>query len=630
MLAGMKDTMSFFANFWAFWLLLVLPALGLIALRARRQVQRALSRLGNPGAVRLLTLVLPGAVAQQWLCVFVGTLLLIVSICGPQLGRDYRQSGRASGTDLVVALDLSRTMLAEKPSRQERARRALNDLCAGLAESGGHRVALVIFAAQAELVFPLTHDVNHLRTMLRELDADALPAKFRADAGAGVISGTRIGRGLQVAVAQLPPDDANTKRDIILISDGDDPAADGEWKLGIDAAVARRIPVHAVSVGDPTADSTIPFEGEPLQHQGRIVKTKVNEAPLEQIARATGGVFLPGRTSAIPLGKFFREVVEPRGQQRVINDATSDEEFTYRQRYAWFLAPALGFLTFAMLIRERRASQRAPIKRVLSPASAAVAAVALLGLAAESLPSGAELIGLANAAFADGKLEQAAALYDRAALITSDPGLVAFNKGTTLYRLRRYAEAEAHYRRCLEDQEASSERKARCLYDLGNCLVQQGKSPQQLHDAIACYRGCLQLADAGSKLQADAAHNLGAAKMIWLKLPPTQQQPPVGKDPNDKSEEKDPKSPMDDPAVEKKNGDKKSGEVKEGATDAEKTVQKMAAGGQLFNLPDDEQLTPLSHSNTRDLLEREMRRMLQGRRDMRQANRPIAADVKDW
>ena len=109
------------------WLLAVLPALAALALWARKRRRRAMTLLA--GGLAFDT-ILPRRsllrLLRNMLFLF-GFVLLIVGAAGPQWGRDWSQSA-APGRDLMVVLDLSRSMLAEKPSRLERAQRALEDL----------------------------------------------------------------------------------------------------------------------------------------------------------------------------------------------------------------------------------------------------------------------------------------------------------------------------------------------------------------------------------------------------------------------------------------------------------------------------------------------------------------------
>src|SRR5262249_29597515 len=156
-----------------------------------------------------------------------------VGMAGPQWGRDWSQAA-APGRDLVVALDCSRSMFAEAPSRWERARAALLDLARALERRGGRPVGPVLVPGRARPAAPLTHAYAHSRGPVPALAPAALAAEWAP--AAGEPSGTRIGLGLHQAVlahdGRFPG-----ARDILLLSDGDDPARDGEWQYG--AAEAR-------------------------------------------------------------------------------------------------------------------------------------------------------------------------------------------------------------------------------------------------------------------------------------------------------------------------------------------------------------------------------------------------------
>src|SRR4051812_32395549 len=142
-----------FANPWGLALLVALPVLGIIALLALRRRRAALARLGHLPAVQAL-ISAPGRL-RRWKRT--GLTLVLVLLCagiaGPQWGRDWEPAA-AHGRDLVVVLDMSRSMLAETPRRLDRARAALIDLSRTVQERGGHRLALVVFAARAQLICP--------------------------------------------------------------------------------------------------------------------------------------------------------------------------------------------------------------------------------------------------------------------------------------------------------------------------------------------------------------------------------------------------------------------------------------------------------------------------------------------
>jgi Ca-activated chloride channel family protein len=328
----------------ALWLLAVIPVLWVVGIIAWYRRRRDLRRLGSGLALRTLT-----STHSRWrglrsLCWSTALTALILGIAGPRWGIDPAQQA-ASGRDLVVVLDLSRSMLAEQPSRQERAHRALFDLADSLLRRGGHRVALVVFAGRAKLVCPLTHDYDHFREAVRHADADHLPLDLRPlPDGSG--SGTRIGAALRLAVAAHEPALAGFQG-ILLVSDGDDPAGDEEWADGAEQARLRGIPLYCLGVGDPTgAGSEIPTPDGPLMYNGETIKTRLEERPLQQMAARTGGAYLPARTRSLPPGSLFRAVLE--GQAR---HANRDVPLPlHHPRYGWFFGTALALFAASLLL----------------------------------------------------------------------------------------------------------------------------------------------------------------------------------------------------------------------------------------------------------------------------------------
>jgi Ca-activated chloride channel family protein len=281
-----------------------------------------------------------------------GLTLLAVASAGPQWGQDWSQA-TAPGRDMVVALDVSRSMLAEQPSRLDRAIAALKDLSVSLRQHGGHRVALVVYAARTKILCPLTHDYDHFREVVEGLEGSQPSPEVLPNAEAA--SGTRIGAGILAALEVHDPDvHHHGYQDVLLISDGDDPARDGEWRNGLAAARARDIPVHAVGVGDPRHESEVPFPPGHPRHGSPGPLTKLEEEPLREIARLTGGVYVSARTQVLPLGRVFQELMVNRPLREFAADALPQ----YWQRYAWFFAGSLALVTMEMLLAGFRVRSR--------------------------------------------------------------------------------------------------------------------------------------------------------------------------------------------------------------------------------------------------------------------------------
>lgn len=340
---------QYFAHPWLLWLLCAIPALAALALWARRRRRRAMILLGGGLAFdnalprRSLLRLLRNSLF------FFGFVLLIVGAAGPQWGRDWGQSA-APGRDLMVVLDLSRSMLAENPSRLARAQKALEDLGETVRRRGGHRIGLVIFAGHAKLVCPLTHDYDHFIEMVRGFKPDTIDPSLLPEENAP--SGTRIGEALILAVDSLDPE-VKGVQDILLVSDGDDPAGDDEWVRGLRYAKLHDIPVSTAGVGDPEKASPVPLDKTVLTHDGKKVLTRLEEKPLQEIARRTGGTYLALRTYDYPLGEAFFD----RIASEAIREHGEDILPVYRQRYAWFLGPAFWLLALSMAVGDSRPRQ---------------------------------------------------------------------------------------------------------------------------------------------------------------------------------------------------------------------------------------------------------------------------------
>jgi Ca-activated chloride channel family protein len=344
-----KSTMSavqhILARPQAIWLLATLPLLGILALLAQRWRRWAILQFGGAIGIRHLQMRSWRPTLRSYALV-AGMASLVVGIAGPQWGRDRDQS-MAPGRDLVVVLDLSLSMLAKdipgttSESRLGQALAAAKDLADAAEKRGGHRLALVVFAAKARVVCPLTQDYDHFREALGQIDPfDPL---LEIGPSADASSGTRIGQAIQEGVRLLLEEAAPGYQDIVLLSDGDDPAQDNEWQTGAELARRQNIPVHTVGLGDPSRPSPIPIPGSgDLRYHGNLVTTRLEETPLEEIADRTGGTYTPARTKALPLAELLyggRELKE-------------DPVPVYQKRYTWFYALALAFLAIPMCVQE--------------------------------------------------------------------------------------------------------------------------------------------------------------------------------------------------------------------------------------------------------------------------------------
>ena len=621
--------------------LLALPVSLAFLLFAALRRRQMLARLGSGLLLRKAMLLDPRMRRWKTLCISTGTTLLAVACAGPQWGQDPSAQFR-KGRDVILVLDLSRSMNAEQPSRRTQAIRALQKLADTFEQHGGNRVALVGFAARARLFFPLTQDYDHLRHTLKQIAADDYPPLSLENP----VSGTRIGAALKLAAELCDARRANRPL-IVLLSDGDDPAGDSEWRQGVDAAKAKAYRVHVIGIGTLNRAEPIPSGRDILRYEDQPVRTKLNEELLQEIARRTEGSYIPAHVSkqTLPLGAIVQRLLDA---DELREDAATDAVLpVYQLRYAWFLFPALGFFMLAMFLNEGpRAAKKtnAPTNATLPPQSKRakvgvwlVAVVAQCGISAAYPPDVDTLIRQGNDAFARQEYEDALKAYEQAENLALDPGLVSFNKAAAYYRLEKYKEAIECYRRCLEDDRASPARRARAYFDLGNALMRHADNhPPSFAEAAQAYRACLLQPDLPGELRADARHNLELAQMLWLQAKAKQQIPeekPNVKNPNttpnanNSLNGKDPKDPdaRYQPAEAARGSQAKDLAV---AKSGEKS--KDALPGRITSLPDEDPITPLSPGDTLATLAEHARRIAEQRQRQRNPTGPATLTTKDW
>ena len=357
---------------WLLLLLSVIPVVGVTWLWLYRRAQARLSLLIAPALQSKLMPARPKATFfLQFVLVLAGLTLLAFAAARPQWGRkDEKVFTR--GRNLVIALDVSRSMLAEDvhPNRLERAKTDIMDL---IAELKGDRAGLLAFRNKGSLLCPLTTDYTFLRQALDGVSPESAP---RGE--------TDLGDGIRKSLEALDPalDEYNA---ILLISDGDDLKGDA-----LDAArdaAKRNIPIFTVGIGDPSG-APIPNEdgkGE-LLFKGTAVKTRLMDATLSAIAQASNGRYIPlgtAGTAHTTLGAIYRRHL----RQIAAKEQQEQIENRYQERYQLFLFPAaLCLLAAAWFSRGRLCGNR-----TRTPAAALASVLSVLSVLTASAQTNSTL-----------------------------------------------------------------------------------------------------------------------------------------------------------------------------------------------------------------------------------------------
>jgi len=320
------------------WLVVGLAVLSIYAFARKR---RALELFASAGLSARLTANVSRARQQmKAVLIIAGAFFLITALIEPKWGVYWKEMHRR-GRDIIIVLDVSRSMLAEDvtPCRLERAKLAVSDLVEKLRDSRGDRIALVTFAGNTSVKCPLTLDYAFFNQMLSDVGVQSQAR-----------GGTMIGDAIRKATDTFD-DKLKNYKDVILITDGED-----HDSYPIDAAKAaaeKGICIHTVGLGDP-AGAKIPIRqgsrGSFLEYKGQPVMTKLGEEVLQQIALQTDGAFVPARTKDFLLDEVYQQKIATKEGRET--EQTKRERYT--NRYQWFLVIGLILLVAEPLISERK------------------------------------------------------------------------------------------------------------------------------------------------------------------------------------------------------------------------------------------------------------------------------------
>ncbi|MBV1860468.1 MAG: VWA domain-containing protein [Nannocystaceae bacterium] len=338
----------------------VLAVVAAFVWAARRRAS-VVGQLGNAALLRRLldTVNHPARLASQVLITVV-VAFLAAGLLRVQYGGSA-EVVPASGLDVVLVVDYSKSMLAEDvyPTRSERLEAELTRFLED-ADRRGDRVGVVVFAGRPR-GFPLTRDSRMLKLYLE-----------RADPKTENPGGTAIGRALSLALtflvdARRPPEGmdpveagaeavplAENDQAIILLTDGEDTET---RPLEVAAEAAKLgVKIYTVGIGSNSGEPIQSFDANGERSgfarvDGEYVMTRLDESLLEEIATSTGGRYVRVDPKAFGLDKV-REMLEDlsRSQREDEIEIHRDEAFSF------FLIPGLLLLCLSLGLPDRKRS----------------------------------------------------------------------------------------------------------------------------------------------------------------------------------------------------------------------------------------------------------------------------------
>jgi Ca-activated chloride channel family protein len=262
--------------------------------------------------------------ALRWLAL----AFLIVALAQPRFAKSTTEV-KASGVDIVVAFDMSGSMISEdfvvKGERVNRFNMARSVLKKFIDQRPNDRIGLVLFASQAFIGTPLTLDHDFLQENLDRLEIGAIEQ-----------NSTAIGDGLGTAINRLRDLKAKSKI-VILMTDGQNNSGKLDPLLAAEAAAAMKVKVYTVGIGEQgTAPMPVFMNGQKVGYQN--VPVDVDETTLQKIAAKTGGKYYRADNAE----KFQQIYAEIDKLEKT--DATIKKYTQFNELFPWFVAGGLALL----------------------------------------------------------------------------------------------------------------------------------------------------------------------------------------------------------------------------------------------------------------------------------------------
>jgi Ca-activated chloride channel family protein len=327
-----------FAHPWA--LLGVLAAAGAAVLLKRRRDRLPRLVLPSANAARAIQ---PSRWARLWwlpgALVVAAIALTSIGLAGPRLHASRRQDMAVEGIDIVVAFDLSTSMLAADFRPKDRITVAKEVLKSFIQSRQNDRIGLVVFAGEAYTQCPLTLDYKVLEELLEQVRTGV------------IIDGTAIGNALATAVNRLRESDAKS-RVVILITDGDNNAGNISPLQAAQIAKDLGIKVYTILIGK---GGRVPYPtGTDLFGRTTYepVEIDVNPELLQQIAKLTGGAYYPA-TDKESLERGLHAVLDSLEKSKIYEASGATR---YDEWYARLFLPAALFGLLGLALRSSRLS----------------------------------------------------------------------------------------------------------------------------------------------------------------------------------------------------------------------------------------------------------------------------------
>jgi Ca-activated chloride channel family protein len=266
-----------------------------------------------------------------------GLSFLILSLVNPKMGTQLKTVKR-EGVDIVFALDVSKSMLAEDiaPNRLEKSKQIISKIIENL---GSDRIGVIVYAGSAYPLLPITTDHASAKMFLQNANPDMVSSQ-----------GTAINEALDLAKTYYNNDD-QTNKFLIILSDGEDHEA--QTISLAETLTESGVKVFTVGVGTESGQP-IPIRKNgrmtyKKDRKGEVVITQRHAEVLKEIAEKTQGRYIDGNRTEKPVNAIV-DVIANAQKHEFETKQFSD----YKDQFQWFVALGMFFLLLDVFLHEKK------------------------------------------------------------------------------------------------------------------------------------------------------------------------------------------------------------------------------------------------------------------------------------
>jgi Ca-activated chloride channel homolog len=470
-----------FAHPKVIWLsVILLPLLGLFLWATWRKRQALIRQFVQHKLLAQQTLgVSAGRQKARRALLFLAVALLLLSIAGPQWGFTWEEATQR-GRDIIVAIDTSRSMLAEdiQPNRLARAKLAALDL---LQLGKFDRFGLIAFSGTAFLQCPLTFDDEAFRQNVRLLEPGIIPQ-----------GGTALSQAIQAARDAFSTETDENHRILVLFTDGEDHEA-GVMEV-VQRAANDRVKIFTVGVGTPGGEllRTRDERGATAyvkDDEGNVVKSRLNEELLKDIAAKTEGMYVP-----LQGGNAMEWLYQKGLAPLPTSDRTTKLTKRFKEQFYWPLIAALVLLIIETFVPEQKRTPRSKSTATAGAVPATAAAVLLLLFVPQATAGPAK----AQRHYRAGDYNNALNEYQE--LIRRNPAdaRLRYNAGAAAFRAEKFDQAVKEFQAATGSSDIDLQQQS--FYNLGNAEFRLGQGSSNPQEQMAVWEQAVQHYDAALKL----------------------------------------------------------------------------------------------------------------------------------